>query len=393
MGISSLLIARNSVLFVLEEFGVNITMLKDQFITVQGKRFHKIWLRDNCLCPKCRHPTSFQKLYDISERLDPPEILSVEESNEQLKIVWNEAPPHHSTFSIPWLLNYAYDGQSKPPSVPEQLLWDKAKLEKYLPQWHDAKSCNFESWSSTLFKLGFTLFRNMSFADLKPFLLSIAPILDVEYGEFAPVKTKPGANDLGETGYALSPHTDYPTRDYSSLLVCFYMVENSVKGGETILVDGFRLAQDFRNDCPDYFRILAETPIQFRQFYQDFRYFHYYKRPIFELNTNGEIIRVNFAHSHSYNWNLPFEQMELFYKAYSAFFRYVKNPIYHYCFPLQSGDCLLMYNSRILHGRTAFDSNSGMRHLEVAYAVWDYLTARDRFNQYQHLYKHEEKVS
>ncbi|MCL2933607.1 MAG: TauD/TfdA family dioxygenase [Trichodesmium sp. MAG_R03] len=78
--------------------------------------------------------------------------------------------------------------------------------------------------------------------------------------------------------------------------------------------------------------------------------------------------------------------MEKFYQAYSAFFCYVKNPVYQYEFRLQPRNLLLMYNDRILHGRKGFNSHSGMGHLEVTYITWDYFTARNNFERYKHLY-------
>ena len=42
-----------------------------------------------------------------------------------------------------------------------------------------------------------------------------------------------------------------------------------------------------------------------------------------------------------------------------------------------------MNNARILHGRTGFDPNSGMRHLEVAYMPWDYFTGKQNFKKIQ----------
>ncbi len=43
-------------------------MQSGNYITVNGKRFHHIWLRDNCLCPECRHPTSFQKSMTLAKQ-------------------------------------------------------------------------------------------------------------------------------------------------------------------------------------------------------------------------------------------------------------------------------------------------------------------------------------
>ena len=41
---------------------------------------------------------------------------------------------------------------------------------------------------------------------------------------------------------------------------------NTTSGGDTILVDGFRVARDFRLQHPRAFDLLASTRIQFRQY-------------------------------------------------------------------------------------------------------------------------------
>ncbi|NEP52238.1 MAG: hypothetical protein F6K65_26945, partial [Moorea sp. SIO3C2] len=71
---------------------------------------------------------------------------------------------------------------------------------------------------------------------------------------------------------------------------------------------------------------------------------------------------------------------------YKAFFEYLKSPDYQYCFPLKPGQCLLINNFRVLHGRTGYNTNYGSRHLEVGYLDWDYLKGRQKFRQFKHLY-------
>ncbi|MBD2184863.1 TauD/TfdA family dioxygenase [Planktothrix sp. FACHB-1355] len=364
-------------------------MFNHNYLTVEDKRFHYIWLRDNCLCPQCRHPTSFQKIHNISDRTTPPKPLSAELGKEELTIDWDENPSHQSIFPLSWLMIHAYDQphRRREKGKEEKILWDKSGIEAYSLQYHDFPNCDRTSWVKELFQLGFTFLENMKLEELAPFLAdNIGPIYHTEYGAFAPVKFKPGANDLGETDYPLSPHTDYPYRYNHPLLVCFYMVENTVMGGESVLVDGFRIAQDFRKDHPDYFQILAQTPIQFQQFYTEFQYYYQRTQTLLKLDYQGEVEEITFGHSHVYNWDLPFEEMEEFYAAYSAFFRYLENPDYQYCIRLQPGNCLLMQNARILHGRKAFSTNSGSRHLEVVYLSWDYFTGRHNFEQHKHLY-------
>ncbi len=100
-------------------------ILNKTFLEVQGKRFHYIWLRQNCLSPECRHPTSFQGLFDISDLPSPPEPLSVEEKNGEIEIIWKEDPPHKSIFPVSWLLNHAYDPSPQQPEE-QEILWDRA---------------------------------------------------------------------------------------------------------------------------------------------------------------------------------------------------------------------------------------------------------------------------
>lgn len=370
-------------------------MENNSSITVGGKRFHYIWLRDNCLTQECRHPTSFQKIYDISELTETPKPLNVELTNEELIIDWDENPPHRSIFPLSWLMSHAYDesaGRGDFHSKIElrkqqEILWDSAWIKAQPPEKHDFHSCDREAWVNQLYTLGFAVIKNMPLAELDNFISSIGPIHYTEGGRFYTVKSKPGANDISETGYALPPHTDYESYMYASHLLQFlYFVENKATGGESILVDGFRVAQDFQKHHPDYFQILVETPAQFQQFYTEWEYYHRRSRQIIELDPKEQVTGVYFGHSHACNWDIPFDKMEKFYEAYSAFFRYLKSPDYQYCFRSQAGDCLMVQNFRVLHGRTAFDANSGPRHLEVSYVPWDYFTARENFRQFKHLY-------
>lgn len=245
-------------------------MLSENYLTVGGKRFHYLWLRDNCLCPQCSHPTSFQKIYNISDCTDLPKPLSVELGEQKLRLDWDEKPSHRSVFPLSWLMTHAYDRTAESGDFhceteqgkDAKILWDKTSIEAYSPQSH----------------------------------------------------------------------------------------------------------------------------VQFQKFYTEFQYFYRRTQNILKLDSQGQVVEINFGHSHGWNWDLPFDKMEQFYVAYLAFFRYLQNPDYQYCFRLQPGNCLLIHNSRILHGRKAFNANSGSRHLEVAYLVWDYLTGRHNFEQYKHLF-------
>ena len=44
------------------------------------------------------------------------------------------------------------------------------------------------------------------------------------------------------------------------------MLENECEGGELIIVDGWEIVEDLRKDNPEYFNILKEFNVPFRQF-------------------------------------------------------------------------------------------------------------------------------
>ena len=58
---------------------------------------------------------------------------------------------------------------------------------------------------------------------------------------------------------------------------------------------------------------------------------------------------------------------------------------YQLAFKTQTGDLLTVHGHRVLHGRRAFDPNSGARHLQDVYMEYDDLM--DRLNVLQGTHK------
>lgn len=344
---------------------------KERFLTVAGKRFHYTWLRDNCLNSKSRHPESWEKLNDISDSPSSCKPLSVEEKDGQLIIDWNETPPHRSIFSISWLLEHSYDPIPAPLYEPI-VLWDRTKLEANLVQKYDTRSFTSESWMSQLFKLGFVILSNINNKDLEKFITSFGPVRNTEYGG---IMTQTVAKDLAASTHGLPPHTDLTFWYGHRVAEFIYCVKHQANGGQTLVVDGFCVAKEFQKQHPEYFQILAETPVEFWRVQHEHQYFFRPLRPIIELDNWGEVAAVRFSHKNC-TPILPFDQIEKFYEAYRAFSSYLNHPDYQYRFRFEAGDCLLVQNFRALHGRTAFDPSSGSREMKVAYIEWDYFQGR-----------------
>ncbi|NEQ81908.1 MAG: taurine catabolism dioxygenase TauD [Moorea sp. SIO2I5] len=355
------------------------TIKTNPYITIRNKRFHYIWLRENC--PSCRYPAPYQQLYDpnISDRPEQPQPLSVELNEDTLIIDWDETPTHRSVFSVEWLLKNAYDPKPEVESD-SYILWDRAKLELELPKAYDARKITDDSWMNQLFSLGFVMLENILPNELESFLSSIGPIYNVDYGKIFALKTRAETKESlpPRDGCALPPHNDICYWGGHRLAQFLYCVEHQAIGGESFLVDGFRVAQDFRQDYPKYFQLLVETPVQFWLVDPHHQYRFCNTAPILECDRDGNLKTVRFSKKNC-RPHLPFEQLEDFYQAFNTFFRYLKNPDYQHQFRLQPQNCILFQNFRIIHGRTAFDPSTGNRKLNSGYIDWNFFVGRRNF--------------
>jgi len=146
--------------------------------------------------------------------------------------------------------------------------------------------------------------------------------------------------------------------------------ENTVEGGESVVVDGFRAAE----------RLQAEDPCGFALLTRHCARFEYAgsagvrlksKRPMIELGPDGELIGIRFNNrSASAFIDVPYEDMEGYYAAYRRLAQIIEDPAMEITFKLKPGELFIVDNTRVLHARKAF-SSSGSRWLQGCYADKD----------------------
>jgi gamma-butyrobetaine dioxygenase len=90
-----------------------------------------------------------------------------------------------------------------------------------------------------------------------------------------------------------------------------------------------------------------------------------------ELSPDGELIAIRFNNrSAAPITDVPYEDMENYYKAYRAFSNIINDPKLAVNFKLNPGECFITDNTRVLHARTAY-SGEGTRWLQGCYADKD----------------------
>jgi gamma-butyrobetaine dioxygenase len=361
-----------------------LKLMSDHLI-IDGQRFHFSWLRDNCPCPRCRDAGSFQKIYDPCDRKAVPESITREGNAVIFK--WDDDETPHK-ISSPWLLANAYDSPRVSPAAPVLRLWDHASITRQ-PETIQSPS-DSGGWLGDLVALGFARIGNLTRKDLPRFIGDLGPVSYAsKQVDFVDVKIIPGGDDLSLTSHALSPHTDQSYMGHSHpLVLILHCIENTVTGGESVLVDGFKVLEDLQRDKPDDFAILVKTTVTFRQYEPANRYFYNRSIRTIEQNFEGSLKAIHFSHK-NFTVDLPFEEMGRFYEAYGELLSRLKSPRYQYEFKLEQHQCLFMANHRVLHGRREFDANSGIRHFSAAFLSHNYVDARLACESDRHLKRYQ----
>ena len=199
-------------------------------------------------------------------------------------------------------------------------------------------------------------------------------VRETNYGELFDVRVEVDPSNLAFTGVAISPHTDNPYRDPVPTMQLLHCLSNDVDGGESGLVDGFRVAAMLRDEQPHFFDVLTSTPVMFAwgDAYSALRA----ERPMIELDPLGRIRGIRFNNRSMQALQPEGSLIIEYYDAYRYFARIAERPELMLTFRLESGDCLVFDNTRLLHARTAFqDSCRGRRHLQGCYSDLDGLAS------------------
>ncbi|RDD36075.1 Gamma-butyrobetaine dioxygenase [Trichoplax sp. H2] len=157
-----------------------------------------------------------------------------------------------------------------------------------------------------------------------------------------------------------------------------HCVTAAKQGGDSQFTDGFKAAEQLRASHPQYFKILAETPVEHEDTGTDsYEFSLTAEHPIIRLNENGDLKQIYYGdHTRTSRIDVPHYKLTDFYNAMTQFLRYAYSPANIIQFKLQPGTLISVDNFRVLHGRTAFVvSPDNFRHVEGGHVDWDGATS------------------
>lgn len=342
-------------------------------------RYHSLWLRHTCFCRDCKFDGNGQPKIAFDKVPSDLVIASaVDDGQGCLVVKWQgEASLHTGVFPLKFLKHHCYSKQSMAElreatriRFSTDTTIPRVSYEEVMESDHGVLR-----WCTILNERGICLVEGlptqpgMGRKVCERISRSVIPTI---YGFVEDVKSSPVPINAGYSTDELKLHMDlvyYASPPGLQALFCLKF-DKDIKGGDSVFADMFHVAETFREQYPDEFRVLATTPASLDtvHYKREWPVHMEVKRPMFELNDQGDLVGVRYQPHHLAPLHVNEELIEPFYAAYKKFYAMTNNWPHTLHYRLQEGDMVSYNNRRMAHGRTGYTYTKGQeRHLQGCY--------------------------
>ena len=327
-----------------------------------------LWLREN-------DPAGFHK--DTNERMTdltsiPLDISLTKAFIKDDVLILNWSDSENSTrYNLDWLYHHKPGKRASDPAAIKKRCWrggmgrDKLPTAKAKELLEDDDA--LATWLENTQSFGLSLVSGLEARHDAGMEVAkrIGFLRETNFGTTFQVQSKPNPNNLAYTSVALPPHTDLPNQELPPGFQFLHCLANEAEGGGSTFADGLAIATDLRANDIEAFNMLSSVSIPFR-FYDentDIRS----RKHVITLNLDGEISEICFnAHIADF-LDIDPKLMKSYYRAYGKFMKMTRSNAYLISLRLAVGEMVVFDNRRILHGRDAFNPETGFRHLHGCY--------------------------
>jgi len=330
-------------------------------------RFSYAWLRDHCHAKESLHPDTLQRQVDtftIPADIAPAKV-EITDGGRSLHIVWK-----HDGFTsiLPAAFLWDIAQNNGREAAPRRHLWDRAAMGENFPTMNHADIMASDEgllrWLSLVEEYGFALASGVPPTNeaTKELVTRIGYVRESIFGGMWDFTANMAFKDTAYTSAAIGPHTDGTYSIDSPGYQMFHCLKFDGSGGESTLVDGFKIAEQIRRSDPIAFEVLSSVKVPA----------HYLgdgvhlrgEHPVIALDHNGDVVQIAYNNYDRAPFRLPTPRMNAFYRALKLFNRMINDPANEISMRLAPGTALLFDNGRTLHGRRAYQ---GVRWLCGAY--------------------------
>jgi gamma-butyrobetaine dioxygenase len=331
----------------------------------QATPIHPLWLRERCTDPASMDATTGQRLQNPSDLNARPAIESIRQSADGgFHIRFTDGAS--GAFTLARIL--AELPEAGDASLPAPTPWSAAIPAPAAFHWPDLKEPR-ETRRALHAYLTHGYIIISAVPSMPGAVLDVARHFgfprETNFGTMFDVRSVPGAIDLAYTSLKLDPHTDNPYRHPVPGIQLLHCLTNETEGGISTLVDGLAVAEKLRATAPQAFESLTRTQIRFH--YRDDTTNLVALAPIISLDTAGRFAAIHHSPRLDYVPLLPASDLDRFYAARRLLDKMLRAESFERRFRLNNGDLMMFDNQRLLHGRTEFDPQQGLRHLQGCY--------------------------
>ena len=327
-----------------------------------------IWLRERSQDPLSLDPHTQQRLFDPHRLPDDLTLVRVEErGGNRARLDFSDG------YAGEYELNRLADELDLEDALPREIPWradlalDSISVDGRALDDDEVRLRSVEVFLTH----GLVIIRNLP-TDPEC-ILNVARrfgyVRETNFGRLFEVYSRPGSNDLAYRPVPLGAHTDNPYREPVPGIQLLHCLVNETSGGWSTLVDSLSVAETLQEEDPEGLQLLATTPVRFR--FIDANEELVERRPIVQRDVSGRMTGVHYSPRLDYLPLLDPATTRRFQRARRRLSELFADPRFELRFPLGAGELIMFNNSRVLHGRTAYDPNEGRRHLQGCYIDLD----------------------
>ncbi len=326
-----------------------------------------LWLRDHAHDEATIHPVTQQRQLDTASL--PPDLraTTAEADTAIARLTWH-GNAEVSEVPVEFLRRFR---------TPQPARITASSATRLVGRGSDRRppgSCRFDAvmegdeglrqWLTTIATYGFAIVTGTpaTATATEALIRRIGYVRETIFGGFWEFTADLSKADLAYTNVQLSAHTDGTYCHDAPGLQMLHCLQFDGTGGDSTLVDGFKIGEVLRSTEPELFDLLSTVAIP-GQYIGDGAHLMS-ARPVFRHDHSGALVQVSYNNSDRAPFLLPPDEMARLYDALRAFDHLANSESMQWRQVLRPGDALLFDNWRVLHGRHSY---TGKRTLCGAY--------------------------
>ncbi len=326
--------------------------------------FPYLWLRDHAKDENNWDERSNQRK-TFSAKINPDikiKKASISNEGQFIDIKWPDTE-NNIKYSSEFLFKNSINYSSKKNKI---VVWKHKEINDdiFLNYKNVISKKGFKKFLTKLYAYGFVVITNCkkNMSSVETLAKKIGYVRNSIFGGLWSFESNADMADSAYTNEELRPHTDSTYSNDAPGLQLLLCCEYDAKGGESIMVDGLKIAETIKAKNKILFDSL--TKIEVPGNYTGDGVILEAKRPIIRLNNKKEIDQISFNNYDRAPFRLDPELTKIFYEAISLFDNLANSKEYQWRHILKPGELLIFNNWRVLHGRGSF---KGKRKIKGCY--------------------------